>query len=174
MTTTLQELVPAIEEVREVQTAIANKFTTHAAVTPSGQYHDTLERRIVDARDHIRRIDERLSALQRRGTVAASLGGVWHLTTAAVRVPLDVAAGVLGVALRGTVTKHKLLKNAREEYAITAFAVATERAMEHIAHDAGDVASSELLRSIRRDDEDLLTELGDGIDRQAEALAAAT
>ncbi|MCQ4084800.1 hypothetical protein NGB36_30580 [Streptomyces sp. RB6PN25] len=169
-TMTTPALVPALHEVRDAKTAIANKFTTHTAVTPRGPYRDTLQRRVGDARGHIRRIDERLGALQRRGPLSASLGGVWRVTAAVVRMPFDVVVGVPAAALRSTADMHTLLKNAEEEYAVTAFAVATERAGERIADDADDALSLRLLRSIRLDDEELLMELEEGLDQQAGAV----
>jgi hypothetical protein len=65
------------------------------------------------------------------------------------------------------------LKNAEDEYATTALAVATCRAGESIAQEADDAAGADLLDSIRRHDEELLQKLADSLQKQAEAVVAA-
>jgi hypothetical protein len=75
----------------------------------------------------------------------------------------------------GKATQRQLLKNTEREYGLTAFAVATCRAGEHIAQKMGDTDSCDLLLdSIRRDDEGFLEQLGLTLDQRAEAVVAAT
>jgi hypothetical protein len=78
-------------------------------------------------------------------------------------------------ALRGwrRAAERQLLKNAEDEYAITALAVATCRAGESIAREADDAAGADLLGSIRRHDEELLQTLGDSLEESAGAVVAA-
>jgi ferritin-like metal-binding protein YciE len=176
MTATTDVLIPALREVREAEAAIADRLRAHATVTPSDEYRETLERRIGDARGHVRRIDERLKTLQLqpRGLARTVFGGAVHLIGMAVRMPFEVAMGIPAALLRGKATQRQLLKNTEREYGITAFAVATCRAGEHIAQEIGDADSSDLLDSIRRDDEDLLERLGPTLKQRAEAVVAAT
>lgn len=164
-------LVPALREVREAEAALADRFKAHLAVTPAGEYREVLERRVGDARGHVYRIDERLGTLQPRGRVQTVLGGAWRLTEQAARLPFGVAMAVPGAVFRGrgTATEHQLLKNVEDEYAVTAFAVAICRAAERIAQEAEDAVSSELLSSIRRDDEEALEELGSSLDQHVES-----
>jgi ferritin-like metal-binding protein YciE len=176
MTATTDVLIPALREVREAEAAIADRLRVHATVTPAEEYRETLERRIAGARGHVRRIDERLKTLQLqpRGLAQTVFGGAVRLTGMAVRLPLEVAMGIPAALLRGRATQRQLLKNTEREYGITAFAVATCRAGEHIAREIGDTDSSDLLDSIRRDDEDLLERLGPTLEQRAEAVVAAT
>jgi hypothetical protein len=166
---------PALREVREAEAALADRFKAHLAGTPAGAYREVLERRVGDARSHVYRIDERLAALQPRGTMQSVLTNVWNLTGQAARLPFDVAMAVPSVVFRGRgpAKEHQLLRNAADEYAVTAFVVATCRAAECIAQEAGDAASAELLSSIRRDDEEALEELGSSLEQHAEAAVAA-
>jgi hypothetical protein len=168
-------LVPALREVREAQAALADRCKTHLAVTPAGEYREVLERRVGDARGHVYRIDERLGTLQPRGLMETVLGNAWRLTGQAVRLPFDAAMAVPSAVSRGPgkATEHQLLKNAEDEYAVTAFAVAICRAAERIAEEAADAATSELLGSIRRDDEEALEELGSSLEQHAEAAVQA-
>ncbi|RZB13719.1 hypothetical protein StrepF001_42615 [Streptomyces sp. F001] len=168
-------LVPALREVRETKESLADRFKAHLTVTPPGEYREVLERRMGDARGHVYRIDERLATLQPRGVVPTVLGNAWRLTEQAARLPIDVAMSVPGVVFRGraTASQQQLLKNAEDEYAVTALAVAVCRAAERIAQEAEDATSSELLSSIRRDDEEALEELADSLEQHAEAAVAA-
>ncbi|MFC9916424.1 hypothetical protein [Streptomyces sp. NPDC059862] len=168
-------LVPALREVREAKESLADRFKAHLTVTPPGEYREVLERRMGDARGHVYRIDERLATLQPRGVVPTVLGNAWRLTEQAARLPIDVAMSVPGVVFRGraTASEQQLLKNAEDEYAVTALALAVCRAAERIAQEAEDAASSELLSSIRRDDEEALEELANSVEQHAEAAVAA-
>jgi hypothetical protein len=133
-----------------------------------------VERRIGDARGHLRRIDERLTTLQPRGLARTVFGGALRLAGMAVWLPVEVAMGVPAVLLRGKATQRQLLKSTAREYGVTAFAVATCRAGQHIAREIGDTDSSDLLDSIRRDDEGLLEALGLILEHCAEVVVAAT
>jgi protein CrcB len=174
MTATTDVLIPALREVREAEAAVADRLRAHATVAPAAEYRETLECRIGDARGHVRRIDERLKTLQPWGLVRTVFGGAVHLTGMAVRLPFEVAMGVPAALLRGKATQRQLLKNTEREYGVTAFAVATCRAGEHIAQEIGDTDSWDLLDSIRRDDENLLEQLGLTLEQRAEAVVAAT
>lgn len=168
-------LVPALREVREAKAALADRFKAHLAGTPAGEYREVLERRVGDARGHVYRIDEHLGTLQPRGRMQTVLGNAWYLTGQAARLPFDVAMTVPSAVFRGRgpATEHQLLKNAEDEYAVTAFAVAICRAAERIAQEAEDAVSSEMLSSIRRDDEEALEELGSSLEQHAEAVVMA-
>ncbi|MGW1913414.1 hypothetical protein ACWCQS_22445 [Streptomyces sp. NPDC002076] len=169
-------LVPALREVRETKAALADRFKAHLAVTPPGEHRDVLERRLGDARGHVYRIDERLDTLQPRGLMQSVLGGAWQLTGHAARLPLGMAMSVPAAVFRGrgTATQLRLLKNAEDEYAVTALALAVCRAAERIAQESGDAVTTELLGSIRHDDEEALEELADALEQHAEAAVAAS
>jgi ferritin-like metal-binding protein YciE len=174
MTAATDVLIPALREVREAEAAVADRLRAHATVAPAEEYRETLEYRIAGARGHVRRIDERMKMLQSRGLVQTVFGGAVHLTGMAVRLPFEVAMGVPAALLRGKATERQLLKNTEREYGVTAFAVATCRAGGHIAQEIGDTDSWDLLDSIRRDDENLLEQLGLTLEQRAEAVVAAT
>jgi hypothetical protein len=173
MTATTQVLIPALREARQAEAAVTERLTAHAALTPAGQDRTSLEDSIGDARDHLRRLDDHLNMLQPPGP-AQILGGVWHLTRQAAWLPFHTAMAIPAALLRGkTATEQQQLKNTEEQYAVTAYAVATCRAGEHIARTAGDTSSSDLLGTIRRADEDQLQELEHTLQRHAEAVVDA-
>jgi hypothetical protein len=171
-------VIPALHDVRDAQAAVVEKFQAHIAVTPAGGYRQILERHVADAEDHISSIDEHMNQLRPHGLLQDALEGARHLAGQATRVarlPLDVAMAVPAGVLRGRrrAAERQLLKNAEDEYAITALAVATCRAGESIAQEAADAAGADLLGSIRRHDEELLQTLGDNLQEQAGAVVAA-
>ncbi|MEV5875332.1 hypothetical protein AB0L75_14065 [Streptomyces sp. NPDC052101] len=175
MTVATDMLVQALREVREAEAALAGRFRAHLAVTPVGEYREILERRMGDARGHVYLLDERLNFLKPRGLVQTAAGNVRHIAEHAARLTLETVWVVPNALLRGrgTAAEQQLLNNAQDEYAVTAFGVAICRAAERIAQKARDSVSSELLRSIRRDGEETLEELGNSLEQQAEAAVVA-
>ncbi|WP_164835894.1 hypothetical protein [Actinacidiphila soli] len=178
MTTTTDLVIPALHDARDAQAAVVEKFQAHIAVTPAGSYRRILERHVADAEEHASSIDEHLHQLRPHGLLRDALEGARHLAGQATRVarlPLDVAMAVPAGLLQGRrrAAERQLMKNAEDEYAITALAVATCRAGESIAQEADDDAGADLLGSIRRHDEELLQTLGDNLQEQAAAVVAA-
>jgi hypothetical protein len=179
MAETTDLLVPALRDVRDAQASVVDRFQAHIAVTPAGTYRRILERHIADAQDHVSSIDEHVEQLRPHDPLRDALDGVRDFAGQATRVarlPFDVAMAVPVGALRGwrRAAERQLLKNAEDEYAITALAVATCRAGESIAQEADDDAGADLLGSIGRHDEELLHTLGDNLLDQAGAVVAAT
>jgi hypothetical protein len=179
MAATTDLLVPALRDVRDAQVAVVDRFQAHIAVAPTGEYRRILERHIVDAQDHVSSIDEHVEQLRRHDPLRDALDGVRDFAVQATRVarlPLDVAMAVPVGALWGwrRAPERQLLKNAEDEYAITAVAVATCRAGESFAREADDAVGAELLGSIRRHDEELLQALGGSLAKHAAAAVAAS
>jgi hypothetical protein len=69
MTTATALVIPALRDVRDAQATVADTFRAHYAVTPDGPYRQSLRQRADDAREHLRRLDERLEDLQPRRPV---------------------------------------------------------------------------------------------------------
>ncbi|TJZ93684.1 hypothetical protein [Actinacidiphila oryziradicis] len=178
MAETTDLLVPALRDVRDAQASVVDSFQAHIAVTPAGKYRRILERHIADAQDHVSSIDEHVEQLRPHDPLRDALDGVRDFAgqaTRAARLPFDVAMAVPVGALWGRrrAPERQLLKNAEDEYAITAMAVATCRAGESIARETDDAAGAELLGSIRRHDEELLQTLGGSLAEHAGAVVAA-
>jgi hypothetical protein len=157
----------------------SSMFQAHIAVTPTGKYRRILERHIADAQDHVSSIDEHVEQLRPHDPLRNVLGGVRDFAGQATRVarlPFDVAMAVPAGVLWGRrrATECQLLKNAEDEYAITALALATCRAGESFAQEADDAVGAELLGSIRRHDEELLQTLGGSLAEHAAAAVAAS
>ncbi|WP_158692836.1 hypothetical protein [Streptomyces roseochromogenus] len=175
MTVATDMLVQALREVREAEAALAGRFRAHIAVTPAGEYREIMERRMGDARGHVYLLDERLNSLNPRGLVQTVAGNVLRFTEQAARLSLETARAVPNALVwgRGTATRQQMLRNAQDEYAVTALGVAVCRAAERIAEKAQDAISSDLLRSIRHDGEETLEEIGNSLERHAEAAVLA-
>ncbi|MBA4863249.1 hypothetical protein H1V43_18040 [Streptomyces sp. PSKA54] len=178
MTVTTDVLIPALEDAREAQAAVVDRFRSDMALTPEGPHRQVLERHVADAQDHINRIDHHVSEIRPRSPLRFAAGTVRTIAKGTVRtttLPLEIGASIAGRTLRGRheADERRLLKNAEDEYAITARALATCRAGESIAAEADDEEAARLLASLRRQDEKLLDALKDSVAEHARAVATA-
>lgn len=177
MTTTTEAVIPALRDVRDAEGAVVDTFQAHIAVTPAGEHRHLLERHVKDTRRHLHSLDQRLEQLQPTGLLPGAIGRVRGLAGQAVRaarLPWEVVMAVPAAALAGVKSpEHTLLKNAENEYALTAKALATSRAGEHIAREADDGIDANLLATIRTQDQEFLEELGRSLDASARAAVGA-
>lgn len=179
MTVTNDALIPALEDTRQAHTAVIDRFQSDMTVTPAGPHRQTLERHIIDAQDHIARIDDHVRDLRPRRLLPDTAGMVRTIaedTMRTVRLPLEIGATIAGGILRGErrADPRRLLKNAQDEYTVAARALAACRAGESIAVLAQNEEAEDLFASLRRQGEKLLQTLEYSVDEQARALAAAT
>jgi hypothetical protein len=178
MAVTTEELVPALEDVRQAHAAVFDRFRADAAVTPPGPHRDLLERGAAEAQDDLRRVQQQVRDLRPRGALGAAAGVTRWVSRGAVRtvmLPVTLGSKAVRGALPGggPADARQLLRNAEDEYAAAARALAACRAGEVLAEEADDRATAELLGSLRRRDEELLRTLEDSLTRQARAVAAA-
>lgn len=171
-------LVPALEDARETHTAVADRFRADATLTPPGPYRQMLEHQITDAHDNLQRLDLHMRDLQQpRGLLDDTVDMARFVADSTVRatmLPLRIGSTIVTGMLRGRrpTDERRLLKNAEEEYAVAARALAACRAGEVIAEEVHDQATADLLSSLRRQHEELLETLEDSVTRQARAVAA--
>ncbi len=174
MTAKTDVLVPALRDVRQAEAVVAARFRVHAPVIPEGQHRTIVEREREQARGHMRRLDERIKALQpRRGPAQSVLGSAWSLAgqvASMARIPLDAARALPAAVRPGRATRQQL-HNTEEEYAAAAFALAACRAGERVARQADDPASSDLLRAILREDEQRLEDITRTLEQCADDVA---
>ena len=172
-------LIPALHDAREAHAAVVDRFRTDATITPPGAQRQELERQVADAELTLERIDDRVREVQPHGLLAGTTQIVQVMTRGLLRattLPLEIGASVAAEVLRGRhpANEHRLLKNAEDEYAAAARALAACRAGESIAEQLQDQATAELLATLRREDEQLLETLEDSVVRRARDVAAAT
>ncbi|MDL5206098.1 hypothetical protein [Streptomyces sp. ALI-76-A] len=173
-------LVPALEDAREAHAAVVDRFRADMAITPPGPSRQMLERQMDDVQDSLERIEQQVRALRPRGgLVEGTVDMARFISRGAVRtvmLPLTVGSTFLTDVLRGRQPddERRLLRNAEDEYAVTARALATCRAGQSIAEEAHEPAVADLLADLRRQDEELLDKLEDSIADRARAVAAAT
>lgn len=172
MAAAAEVVVPALREVRGAEAAMAERLAADAAIAPAGDYRTTLDAGALEARAHVRLIDERIDALQPRGPLPALVGSALSLAGQAARLPVELAVRVPAVALRREATGQQLLKNMEQESALAALAIATARAGTCIAETVDDTRTCDLLGSIRAENEDLLAELTRNLEHHAKQTAA--
>lgn len=126
--------------------------------------------------EHIARIDDRIRKLRPSRPLQDTIQSVGLLARDALRLtrlPLEIGALVAAEAMRGrqSADERRLLRNAEDEYAITARAVAACRAGQRIAEEAHDQAAADLFEALLRQDEELLRRLQDSLAEHAAAVA---
>ncbi|CAM5389807.1 hypothetical protein [Streptomyces hirsutus] len=172
-------LVPALEDAREAHEALVDRLRADATVTPAGPYRQMLEREVDDVQDSLQRIEDHVRDLRPpSGLVGDRVDIARLISRSAVRtamLPLTIGSTLVTDMLRGRrpTDERRLLRNAEDEYAVTARALAACRAGQSIAEEAHDQATADLLAALRRRDEELLETLEDSVAQNARAVAAA-
>jgi hypothetical protein len=170
-------LVPALKDAREAHIAVSERFRSDATVTPPGPYRQMLDLQVTDVQDHLRRIEHHVRELRPPAVLDDTLDMARWVARSAVlatMLPLTIGSMFVTGLLRGQrPADARLLRNAEDEYALAARALAACRAGESIAEQVHDQATADLLASLRRHDEELLKTLEDSVTQQARAVAAA-
>jgi hypothetical protein len=172
-------VVPALEDARQAHEAVVDRFRADVTLTPPGPYRQMLERQVDDVQDSLQRIEHHVRELRpRSGLVGDSVDIARFISRSAVRtamLPLTIGSTFVTDMLRGRRPndERRLLRNAEDEYAVTARALAACRAGESIAEEVRDQATADLLAALRRQDEELLQRLEDSVAQNARAVAAA-
>ncbi|MEU6184048.1 hypothetical protein [Streptomyces coeruleorubidus] len=171
-------LVPALEDAREAHEAVVDRLRADVTLTPPGPYRQMLERQVDDVQDSVQRIEHHVRELRpRSGLVGDSVDIARFISRSAVRtvmLPLAIGSTFVTEMLRGRRPndERRLLRNAEDEYAVTARALAACRAGQSIAEEVRDQATAGLLAALRRQDEELLERLEDSVAQNARAVAA--
>ncbi|WP_225830165.1 hypothetical protein [Streptomyces sp. NK08204] len=176
---TTQTLIPALEDAHHAHEVARDRLRADAALVPPGPHRQMLERQADDMQDRVDRIERHVRGLRPRGLLddAADMAvfaarTTWRTVTLPLTMGQKVVTGVMRA--RGPADERHLLRNAEDEYAVAARALATTRAGEVLADQAHDRASLELLREIRGEDQELLALLEDSLAWQARSVAAAS
>ena len=176
MPSATDKVIKYLQQSRLAQIAITEMFTAHIALTPAGDYRKVLEAHVRTARRQGKEIDARLSELaERRRTIRLAreaTGLITSETATVARFPWHLLRSALGL-LRRTAEVEQLLDQARDEYTLSARALATYRILEHIAAAAEDAETAQLATNLRTEQESLVERLLQAIDNLAEALAEA-
>ncbi|WP_258308698.1 hypothetical protein [Streptomyces sp. NWU339] len=173
-------LVPALEDAREAHAAVVARFRTGANSTPPGARRQRLERQVAQAEDRLERIEDRVREMRPdRGALSTAGQFVRSAARGAVRatmLPMEVAVAAMTEMADGErlARERRLLKNTEAEYVAAAGALAACRAGENIAEQLHDPETADLLRMLRRQEEELLESLEENLAEQARAVAAAT
>jgi hypothetical protein len=172
-------LVPALEDAHEAHAALVDRFRADVTTTPPGPYRQMLERQVDDVQDSLQRIEDHVRELRpRSGIVGDTVDIARSVSRSAVRtvtLPLSIGSTLVREVLRGRRPddERRLLRNAKDEYAVAARALAACRAGRSIAEEAREQATVELLAALSRQDEELLERLEDSVAERARAVVAA-
>ncbi|WP_345019021.1 hypothetical protein [Streptomyces shaanxiensis] len=172
-----EELVPVLEDARQAHAAVLDRFRADATVTPPGAYRQMLERQAAEVQVSVQRIRRQERALRPRGLLSTAVGVTRSVSRGAVRaaiLPLTIGTAVVRGVLPGAgpADPRRLLRNAEDEYAAAARALAASRAGEVLAEQVDDQVTADLLSSLRRQDEELLRELQATLAEHARTIAA--
>ncbi|WP_257003761.1 hypothetical protein [Streptomyces sp. SA15] len=172
-----EELVPVLEDARHAHDAVLDRFRADATVTPPGPYRQMLERQAAEVQISVQRIRRQERALHPRGLMGTAVGVTRSVSRGAARsamLPLSIGSAVVRGMLPGggPADPRRLLRNAEDEYAAAARALAACRAAEILAQQMDDEPTADLLGSLRRQDEQLLQALEDSLAEQARTMAA--
>ncbi|WP_210571745.1 hypothetical protein [Streptomyces sp. GESEQ-4] len=179
MAAATEELIPALEDARLAHTAVLDRFRADARVTPPGPHRQMLENRTVEVQYSVQRIRHQVRELQPRGAIGTATGLTRSVASGAVRtamLPFTIGTAVVRRVLPGggPADARQQLRNAEDEYAAAARALAASRAGEVLAEHVDDQPTADLLGSLRRQDEELLQSLESSVAEHARAVAAST
>jgi len=156
-------------EAKASEDALVRVLQSQIAMTPEGSYRDALHTHLSETRGHSRRLAERLAELPGERDLVRMLVDLGEevvgQTLALAKTPLDL--------LRGSGGEEKVLKNAKDAAATEALEIATYIAIEQLAAAVGDEATGALARSIRRDEERMLSRIRREIPALTDAVARA-
>ncbi|KUM67083.1 hypothetical protein [Streptomyces curacoi] len=174
-----EELVPVLEDARQAHAAVLDRFRADATVTPPGPHRQMLERQAAEVQISVQRIKRQERELQPRGVLGTAVGVTRSISRGAVRtvmLPLTIGSKIVRGMLPGggPADPRQLMRNAEDEYAAAARAMAACRAGEVLAEHVDDQPTADLLGSLRRQDEELLQELENSLTEHARAVASAT
>lgn len=164
-------IVQYLREAHAMELALIRVLQSQIAVAPRGPHRSALEDHLEETRSHAQRIGTRLEHVEsdrNDGIISAGFDlvqGVVGQLIALSKTPFDL--------VRGHGLEEKVLKNAKDACATEALEIATYTALERLAKDAGDTATVNLVRSIRKEEEAMLQRLLDGLDDLTDAVATA-
>ncbi|WDV56468.1 hypothetical protein PV963_42120 [Streptomyces coeruleorubidus] len=179
MAVTTEELLPVLEDARQAHVAVLDRFRADTSVTPPGPYRQMLERQTIEIHNSVQRIERQERTLRPRGLLGTAAGVTRSVSQGAVRttmLPLTIASRMVRGMLPGggPADPRRLMRNAEDEYAAAARALAACQAGEVLAEQVDAQSTADLLGSLRRQDENLLRELEDSLAEQARTVAAST
>jgi hypothetical protein len=172
-----EELVPVLEDARQAHAAVLDQFRVDATIAPPGPYRQMLERQAAEVQINVQRIRRQERALHPPGLLGTAVSVTRSVSRGAMRtamLPLTIGATAARGMLPGggPADPRRLLRNAEDEYAATARALATSRAGEVLAEQVDEQSTADLLGSLRRQDAELLQVLEDSLADHARAIAA--
>ncbi|MFF3563571.1 hypothetical protein ACFYXS_26315 [Streptomyces sp. NPDC002574] len=178
MAATTFALTSVLEDARRAHSAVIERFVADLAVTPEGAHRQVLEDHVAYVQACMALMDGCLQRLRGRRVRPDLLGPARRIAQDAAlvgRMPVAMASRMGAAALRGRgrgpADGKRLLRNVADEYGITARALASSQAGETVASQTEDDVALDLFSSLRREDQQVLKVLGNGLTEYAATLA---
>src|SRR5947209_5794095 len=167
------KVIQYLNEAYGTEQRLETALEAHISMTTKDSYRKRLREHLTETKRHAREVEKRVKQLG---------GNAEPLDTPGPSVVGDAALAVMGGAqkavalaqgplhaLRGTSEPEKMLKNAKSEYTSEAEEIATYAAIETLADLLGDKDTRQLARTIRREEERMLSFLEREINNQTKA-----
>ena len=162
-----EKIVQYLNEAHATEAGLVRVLQSQIAMAPRGAYRTALEKHLDETRNHAERVRARLRELhEAESAVQFGIGLAETVVAQAValgKTPLDL--------LRGTSAEERVLKNAKDAAATEALEIATYTALETLAHAVGDDETARMAKSIRADEERMLSRVLSEIPKLTKAVA---
>jgi ferritin-like metal-binding protein YciE len=172
-----EKLIQYLNEAYGLEQRLETALQAHIAMAAHAPYKKRLREHLAETKRHGREVSKRIKQLGGEATTVdapgpAPVAEAAQAVLGGAQKAIALAQGPLH-AIRGTGEAEKQLKNAKSEYSDEAEEIATYSAIEALADSVGDSATVKLARSIRREEERMLSYLAKEIPRFTRAVAKA-
>jgi ferritin-like metal-binding protein YciE len=165
------KLVQWLGEAHAKEAELEADLTAHIALTQKQAYKQRLQQHLKETRDHKRRVAARIKKLGGSEAPAPSLPGVPGAVGEVAGKAVAAVKGQVGVARAAVTTQAEThLRNAQEELREEHVEIAIYTRIETFADEVGDRETTQLARSIRRDEERMAKFLESELKRLVKAV----
>ena len=148
------KLVQWLGEAHAKEAELEADLTAHIALTEKQAYKKRLRQHLTETRDHKRRVASRIKKLGGDPTSGPQIPGVPGAVGEAVGKGVAAVKGQVGTARAAVTSQPEThLRNAQEELREEHVEIAIYTRIETLATEVGDKETTQLARTIRRDEE---------------------
>jgi ferritin-like metal-binding protein YciE len=160
------KLIQYLNEAYGKEKQLETDLQAHIGMTTKAAYKKRLQQHLQETKRHAREVERRIKGL------GGEAGGRVQAAATVASKGFAVARGPLHM-VRGTSEQEMLLKNAQTEYSEEHHEIATYTTIEALADSVGDRETSQLARTIRREEDRMARYLERLIPQLTKAVARA-
>jgi ferritin-like metal-binding protein YciE len=160
------KLIQYLNEAYGKEKQLETDLQAHIGMTTKAAYKKRLQQHLQETKRHAREVERRIKRL------GGDAGGRVQAAATVASKGIAVARGPLHM-VRGTSEQEMLLKNAQTEYSEEHHEIATYTTIEALAESVGDRETSQLARTIRREEDRMARYLERLIPQLTKAVARA-